>query len=275
MSTIPCDFCPHPVDRAQMEEIEISHYVPDSSGDDLAYARTYFFGHPDCVRKFYRALVDHKLDLFKHIPTSAPAQGPRTKRVCKQDGTGRSRAVLPWRNWIARRPPKAKVARSSRAGSTIFPTADEAMTGVRTRDDARRTRRPPPATFRSARSWRRRRDRSKRATRRSATRSDRACGDARDPRQRRRALGRWRIGGTLYVTKEPCRDVRGCDRRGADRTRRVRLLRSEGRCGRKRRRYLRVGRCESPRRVTSGVLAEETAAQLRAFFAARRRVADD
>ena len=55
MSTIPCDFCPHPVDRGQMEEIEISHYVPDSSGDDLAYARTYFFGHPDCVRKFYRA----------------------------------------------------------------------------------------------------------------------------------------------------------------------------------------------------------------------------
>ena len=51
-----------------MEEIEISHYVPDSSGEDLAYARTYFFGHPDCVRKFYRTLVDHKLDLFKHIP---------------------------------------------------------------------------------------------------------------------------------------------------------------------------------------------------------------
>src|ERR1700676_4498689 len=72
MSTIPCDFCPHPVDRAQMEEIEISHYVPDSSGDDLAYARTYFFGHPDCVRKFYRGLVEHKLDLFKHIPTSGP-----------------------------------------------------------------------------------------------------------------------------------------------------------------------------------------------------------
>ena len=72
MSTIPCDFCPHPVDRGQMEEIEISHYVPDSSGDDLAYARTYFFGHPDCVRKFYRGLVDHKLDLFKHLPTAAP-----------------------------------------------------------------------------------------------------------------------------------------------------------------------------------------------------------
>ncbi|HXO16678.1 MAG TPA: hypothetical protein VN909_00765, partial [Candidatus Dormibacteraeota bacterium] len=70
MSTIPCDFCPHPVDRGQMEEIEISHYVPDSSGEDLAYARTYFFGHPDCVRKFYRTLVDHKLDLFKHIPSA-------------------------------------------------------------------------------------------------------------------------------------------------------------------------------------------------------------
>jgi hypothetical protein len=76
MSTIPCDFCPHPVDRGQMEEIEISHYVPDSSGDDLAYARTYFFGHPDCVRKFYRGLVEHKLDLFKHMPTtSAPVPG--------------------------------------------------------------------------------------------------------------------------------------------------------------------------------------------------------
>ncbi|MBV8724579.1 MAG: hypothetical protein JO350_04500 [Candidatus Eremiobacteraeota bacterium] len=70
MSTIPCDFCPHPVARGQMEEIEISHYVPDSSGEDLAYARTYFFGHPDCVRKFYRTLVDHKLDLFKHMPSA-------------------------------------------------------------------------------------------------------------------------------------------------------------------------------------------------------------
>lgn len=74
MSTIPCDFCPHPVDRNQMEEIEISHYVPDSSGDDLAYARTYFFGHPDCVRKFYKGLVDHKLDLFKHIPSAGNSQ---------------------------------------------------------------------------------------------------------------------------------------------------------------------------------------------------------
>ena len=76
MSTIPCDFCPHPVDRAQMEEIEISHYVPDSSGDDLAYARTYFFGHPDCVRKFYRGLVEHKLDLFKHMSTTGPTPPP-------------------------------------------------------------------------------------------------------------------------------------------------------------------------------------------------------
>ena len=79
MSTIPCDFCPHPVDRGQMEEIEISHYVPDSSGDDLAYARTYFFGHPDCVRKFYRGLVEHKLDLFKHLPTNAPVSPEEPK----------------------------------------------------------------------------------------------------------------------------------------------------------------------------------------------------
>ena len=57
-----------------MEEIEISHFVPDSAGDDLAYARTYFFGHPDCVRKFYRGLVDHKLDLFKHIPSAGSSQ---------------------------------------------------------------------------------------------------------------------------------------------------------------------------------------------------------
>jgi hypothetical protein len=62
-----------------MEEIEISHYVPDSSGDDLAYARTYFFGHPDCVRKFYRGLVEHKLDLFKHIPTSGPTPPTTTE----------------------------------------------------------------------------------------------------------------------------------------------------------------------------------------------------
>jgi hypothetical protein len=32
------------------------------------------------VRKFYRSLVDHKLDLFKHIPTSAPAQGPTDEK---------------------------------------------------------------------------------------------------------------------------------------------------------------------------------------------------
>ncbi len=80
MSSIPCDFCPHPVDRTQMEEIEISHYVPDSSGDDLAYARTYFFGHPDCVRKFYRGLVDHKLDLFKHLPGAGQAPSPENPR---------------------------------------------------------------------------------------------------------------------------------------------------------------------------------------------------
>ena len=72
MSTIPCDFCPHPVDRAQMEEIEISHYVPDSSGDDLAYARTYFFGHPDCVRKFYRSLVDQPLLAANAVATTQP-----------------------------------------------------------------------------------------------------------------------------------------------------------------------------------------------------------
>src|ERR1700736_5156747 len=94
MSTIPCDFCPHPVDRAQMEEIEISHYVPDSSGDDLAYARTYFFGHPDCVRKFYRGLVDHKLDLFKHIPTG-PNPNPGAPPTTTEGGRKRRSRQLP------------------------------------------------------------------------------------------------------------------------------------------------------------------------------------
>ena len=106
MSTIPCDFCPHPVDRGQMEEIEISHYVPDRSGDDLAYARTYFFGHPDCVRKFYRTLVDHKLDLFKHVPST----GRRPTRRADTD------PVRPQRSWITHSPPKAGIGGSNPSG---------------------------------------------------------------------------------------------------------------------------------------------------------------
>jgi hypothetical protein len=31
------------------------------------------------VRKFYRGLVEHKLDLFKHIPTSGPTPPTTTE----------------------------------------------------------------------------------------------------------------------------------------------------------------------------------------------------
>ncbi len=87
-----------------------------------------------------------------------------------------------------------------------------------------------------------------------------------------RALGRWRIGGTLYVTKEPCAMCAGAI--AAARVERV------------------VFGCYDPKggaagsvvdifgsdvvnhrvAVTGGVLAEETAEQLRAFFIAKRRV---
>jgi tRNA(adenine34) deaminase len=59
-----------------------------------------------------------------------------------------------------------------------------------------------------------------------------------------RTLARWRIGGTLYITKEPCPMCAGAI--AAARIERVVFA------------------------LTAGVLAEETAAQLRAFFAARR-----
>ncbi len=89
--------------------------------------------------------------------------------------------------------------------------------------------------------------------------------------QAARSLGRWRIGGTLYVTKEPCamcagaiaaarigRLVFGCsDPKGGAAGSVVDLFASP----------VVNHRVD----VTRGVLAEETAAQLRAFFAARRR----
>ena len=71
MSTIPCDFCPHPVDRARWKrsrspttfrtrQATISRTrVRISSGIRTACANSIV------------ALVDHKLDLFKHIPTTA------------------------------------------------------------------------------------------------------------------------------------------------------------------------------------------------------------
>ncbi len=87
-----------------------------------------------------------------------------------------------------------------------------------------------------------------------------------------RALGRWRIGGILYVTKEPCAMCAGAI--AAARIERV------------------VFGCHDPKggaagsvvdifgsdvvnhrvAVTGGVLADETAEQLRAFFVAKRRL---
>jgi tRNA(adenine34) deaminase len=87
-----------------------------------------------------------------------------------------------------------------------------------------------------------------------------------------KALGRWRVGGTLYVTKEPCAMCAGAI--AAARIERV------------------VFGCRDPKggaagsvvdifesaavnhrvKVTGGVLAAETAAQLRAFFAAKRHL---
>jgi tRNA(adenine34) deaminase len=61
--------------------------------------------------------------------------------------------------------------------------------------------------------------------------------------QAARVLGRWRIGGTLYVTKEPCAM---CDRRRAHRTLGVRLLRSQRRGRRRRHRSARFAGAQSP-----------------------------
>ena len=85
------------------------------------------------------------------------------------------------------------------------------------------------------------------------------------------ALNRWRIGGTLYVTKEPCamcagalagarieRLVYGCrDPKGGAAGSVIDIL----------------GSAAVNHRVdiVAGVLAEETAAQLREFFAGKRR----
>jgi tRNA(adenine34) deaminase len=90
-----------------------------------------------------------------------------------------------------------------------------------------------------------------------------------------RALGRWRVGGTLYVTKEPCamcagaiaaarieRVVFGCaDPKGGAAGSVVDLFASAA--------------VNHRPAVTRGVLAEETGAQLRAFFAGRRRGGED
>ena len=89
--------------------------------------------------------------------------------------------------------------------------------------------------------------------------------------QAARVLARWRIGGTLYVSKEPCvmcagaiaaarieRLVYGCsDPKGGAAGGVVDVLASPAL-------NHRVA-------VTGGVLAAETGAQLRAFFSARRK----
>ena len=83
-------------------------------------------------------------------------------------------------------------------------------------------------------------------------------------------LGRWRIGGTLYVTKEPCpmcagaiaaarieRLVFGCrDPKGGAAGSVIDILGSAA--------------VNHRVEVVDGVLADETAAQLRSFFAAKR-----
>ena len=85
------------------------------------------------------------------------------------------------------------------------------------------------------------------------------------------ALGRWRIGGTLYVTKEPCpmcagaiaaarieRLVFGCrDPTGGAVGSVIDILRSAA--------------VNHHVEIVDGVLREETAQQLRDFFAERRR----
>ncbi len=89
-------------------------------------------------------------------------------------------------------------------------------------------------------------------------------------REAARALGRWRIGGSLYVTKEPCpmcagalaaarieRLVFGCrDPKGGAAGSVIDILGSAA--------------VNHRVDVVGGVLADEAAAQLRAFFATRR-----
>jgi tRNA(adenine34) deaminase len=86
-----------------------------------------------------------------------------------------------------------------------------------------------------------------------------------------RVLGRWRIGGTLYVTKEPCAMCAGAI--AAARIERLVFGCSDPKGGAA---GSVIDVFASPAvnhrvAVTGGVLADAAAAQLRAFFAARRR----
>ena len=90
-----------------------------------------------------------------------------------------------------------------------------------------------------------------------------------------RALGRWRIGGTLYVTKEPCAMCAGAI--AAARIERVVFGCSDPKGGAA---GGVIDLFASPAvnhrvAVTSGVLGAAAGAQLRAFFAARRRGTED
>jgi tRNA(adenine34) deaminase len=85
-----------------------------------------------------------------------------------------------------------------------------------------------------------------------------------------RTLARWRIGGTLYITKEPCPMCAGAI--AAARIERVVFGCGDPKGGAAGGAIDVLGSAAVNHRValTAGVLAEETAAQLRAFFAARR-----
>ena len=85
------------------------------------------------------------------------------------------------------------------------------------------------------------------------------------------ALGRWRIGGSLYVTKEPCSMCAGA--LAAARVERLVFGCRDPKGGAAGSVIDILGSAAVNHRVDviGGVLAEETAAQLREFFAQKRR----
>ena len=85
------------------------------------------------------------------------------------------------------------------------------------------------------------------------------------------ALGRWRVGGSLYVTKEPCPMCAGA--LAAARVERLIFGCRDPKGGAAGSVIDILGSAAVNHRVdvVDGVLAEETAAQLREFFAQKRR----
>jgi tRNA(adenine34) deaminase len=85
------------------------------------------------------------------------------------------------------------------------------------------------------------------------------------------ALGRWRVGGSLYVTKEPCAMCAGA--LAAARVERLIYGCRDPKGGAAGSVIDILGSAAVNHRVdvVDGVLAEETAAQLREFFAQKRR----